>query len=377
MKNILLITAIVLTLFSCGNKVDNSLEGKKKALKAIATQMADLQLESDSLHAQINKLEGVKVIKRTLITTYKVSEKPFDAFVEVQGTSQAENSVNITTDIGGLVKAVYVDEGQYVTRGKTLIRLDNAIALSQMAEIESAMTLAKDVFEKRKRLWDKNIGSEVEFLQAKNNYDGLLKKKATLGVQLRKSNIKAPISGKVDMVFLKVGELASPGMPAVNVVNLKNMEVQVAIPESYLGAIKKGSKVMVEFPTINKTVEARVKSVSQSINRNNRTFTAVASIQNRDGLLKPNLLAKIKIKSVSLKNAITIPSKLLQKSSKGYFVYVVNEMDTNIVAKEISVEIGSSYNGEIVITNGLKADDVLINEGFRDVLDGDLLKIAE
>ncbi len=374
MKKITLITTLLLSIimFSC-NEEDDSLEGKKTSLKEITAEIAELTLKTDSLKVQINKLEGVKEIKKVLITTLVTEEKPFEAFVEVQGTSQAENSVNITTDIGGLVKAVYVDEGQYVTRGKTLIRLDNAIASSQMAEINTAMTLAKDVFEKRKRLWDKNIGSEIEFLQAKNNYDGLVKKKATLGVQMSKANIKAPISGTVDLVYLKVGELAAPGMPAVNVVNLRKMEVQVNVPETYLGAIKKGSKVMVEFPTLNKTVEAKVKSISQTINRNNRTFTAVASIPNRDGLLKPNLLAKIKIQSESQKKAITIPTNLLQKSAQGYFVYTVVAQDTNRVAKEVSVEIGSSYNGQIVITEGLKTGDILIKEGYRDVLDGDLV----
>ena len=262
-KNITLFSSLLfmaLFLVSCGAKEDTSLEGKKAALKKITAEIKELNLKADSLTTQIKKLEGVKEIKKVLITTFKAEEKTFDAFVDLQGTSKAENDVNMTTDMGGLVTAVFVDEGQRVSKGQTLIKLDNSIQQSQLSEIETSISLAKDVFEKRERLWNKNIGSEIEYLQAKNNYNSLLDRKNTLLAQMSKANIKAPISGVVDKVFLKVGELASPGMPAVNVVNLNNMEVEVSIPETYLGKVKKGDKVMVLFPTLNKEIEAKITS---------------------------------------------------------------------------------------------------------------------
>ena len=374
MKRILLITILALFIFtSCE---DTSLEGKKTALSELNAEISERQKKADKLKTEINELEGVKEIKKQAVTILTVEEKPFEAFVEVQGTSQAENSVNIMTDVGGLVKAIYVDEGQYVSKGKTLIQLDNSIVRSQLAELNTSLELAKDVFEKRERLWKKNIGSEIEFLQAKNQYNSLLKKKNTLNATIAKSAIKAPISGTVDLIYLKIGELASPGYPAVNVVNLKNMEVKVSVPESYLGKIKKGDKVTVVFPSINKEVIASVKSVGQSINPNNRTFDAIASIPNKDKLLKPNLLAKIKIKSDAKSKAITIPTNLLQKSAQGYYVYVINKKDGKLTAKEVSVEIGDSYNGRIIISSGLTVNDKLINEGYRDVLNGDLIDIV-
>lgn len=377
-KKILSFSILVLTLVlvSCSQE-DISLDGKKKQAKEIITEIKDLQTKLDSLNLQIRDLEGVTEVNKTLVTALTLTEQPFEAFVEVQGTSQAENNVNITTDMGGLVTAVYVDEGQYVSKGKTLIRLDNSVLSSQMAEVETALSLSKDVYEKRKRLWEKNIGSEIEFLQAENNYNSLMDKKKTLGVQMSKANIKAPISGKVDNVFLKVGELASPGMPAVNVVNLNNMEVEVNIPETYLGKVKKGEIVAVEFPTLGKTIDAKVKSISQSINQNNRTFTVVASIPNKDGALKPNLLAKVKIMSDQADKAITVPANLVQKSPQGFYVYAIDTTSGEPVAKEVPVKIGNSYKGQIIITEGLNAGERVINAGFRDVLNGDVLEIAE
>lgn len=378
-KNIITLSLIAFSilLFSCSGK-DDSLKAKKDEAKKITSQIKELQTQLDSLNFQIKDLEGVKEIKKTIVTVFKLEEKPFNAFVELQGTSQAENNVNLTTDMGGLITAVYVDEGQYVSKGQTLIKLDNSILQSQMAEINTSLSLAQDVYEKRKRLWEKNIGSEIEFLQAENNYKAILDKKQTLSVQMGKANIKAPISGLVDKVFLKVGELASPGMPAVNVVNLSNMEVEVSVPETYLGKVKKGNKIMVEFPTLNTEVEAKVTSISQSINKNNRTFTIVASIPNKDGALKPNLLAKVKIQSEAIEKALAIPANLIQKSPKGFYVYAIDT--TNVLepkAIEIPVTIGLTYNGKIVVTEGLTNGQSIINLGYREVLNGDLLEIVE
>lgn len=377
-RNILTLSIVALTLvlFSCGGQ-DDSLKGKKAEAKQISTDIKKMESRLDSLHAQIKVLEGVKEVKKTIVTALTLAEKPFEAFVEVQGTSQAENNVDITTDMGGLVTAVYVDEGQFVSKGKILIKLDNSIYASQMNEIETGLSLAKDVYEKRKRLWDKNIGSEIEFLQAENNYNSLKDKKRTLATQMSKANIKSPISGKVDKVFLKVGELASPGMPAINVVNLNNMEVEVNVPETYLGKVKIGEIVSVEFPTLGKTIDAKVKSISQSINRNNRTFTVVAAIPNKEGDLKPNLLAKVKIMSDQQDKVIAIPANLVQKSPQGFYVYAIDTSSGKSQAKEVFVKVGNSYNGQIIVTEGLVAGQKVINAGFRDVLNGDLVEIAK
>lgn len=364
--------ALLSTLMACNNE-SQTLAEKKTALKKVKQEINALELKADSLMAQIERAEGTEKIKKINVLLDTIIPQTFESFIEVQGTSQAENNVNLSTDIGGLVTAVYVTEGQYVSKGKTLIQLDNTIARNQLAELNTSIELAKSVYEKRQRLWSKNIGSEIEYLQAKNNYESLEKKKKTLQTQISKSAIKASISGKIDAVNLKVGELASPGMPAINIVNLSKMEVEVNVPEAYLSAVKKGNKIMVAFPTLQKEIQATVKAVAQSINPMNRTFKVIASVNNKNQVLKPNLLAKIKIKNTTKENAIVIPAYLLQKSSKGYFVYTAIAKDNDFYAKEVNVSIGESYNGYIVITEGLQANDLLVTEGYRNVLDGDVL----
>lgn len=377
-KNTLTIAAFFLSLvlISCSGN-DTSLQGKKESAKKMSAEIKKLQSQLETLSLEIKELEGVKEVKKTHVTEFVIKEETFNAFVELQGTSQAENNVNLTTDMGGLVTNVYVVDGQSVSKGQVLIKLDNSVMQSQLSEVNTALSLAQDVYEKRKRLWEKNIGSEIEYLQAKNQYLSVLDKKQTLAVSMAKSNIKAPIAGRVDKVFLKVGELASPGMPAVNVVNLNNMEVEVSVPETYLGKLNKGDIINVEFPTLARESEAKIKSVSQSINSNNRTFTVVASIANPNGDLKPNLLAKVKIKSEEIKNAIAIPANLVQKSPKGFYVYAIEKAESGeLKAVEVPVSIGISYNGQIIITEGLKSGQSLVKAGFREVLNGDVLEVV-
>lgn len=378
-KNILTIAFLFFSfaIISCSSE-DTSLNGKKESVKKISAEIKKLQTELDSLTLEIKELEGVKEVRKTEVTQFVVKEETFNAYAELQGTSQAENNINLTTDMGGLVTGVFVEEGKLVSKGQVLIKLDNSVMQSQLAEVNTSLSLAKDVYEKRKRLWEQNIGSEIEYLQAKNTYNSVLDRRQTLMVSMGKANIKAPISGIVDKVFLKVGELAAPGMPAVNVINLGNMEVEVNVPETYLGKVKIGSTIKVEFPTLNKEIDAKVKSVSQSISSSNRTFTVVASIPNKEGELKPNLLAKVKIQSEEIKNAIAIPANLVQKSPQGYYVYVIDSAaNGELQAKEALVKVGITYNGKIIITEGLTNGQKLINAGFRDVLNGDLLEVVE
>lgn len=362
--------------------------GGESDLDALKADKAELQSEISELKAKLASIEesileldpSTKAEKLELVTVIDLDNTAFKNYIEAQGKTYSEDNVMVTTDMGGLVTAVYVDEGQYVNKGKVLLQLDNSLILSQLAELETGISLAKDVFEKRKRLWDQNIGSEIEYLQAKNNYESLMDKKASVNTQLSKSSIKSPINGYVDVINLKLGEMAAPGMPACQVVNNKSMEVQVDLPETYLGKVKKGDQILVEIPALGIEKTAKISSVGQTVNSFNRAFQVIASLENSKGEIKPNMLAKVKFTNESVNDAIVIPTALLQESANDtYFVFVA-ETDTvknETVAVRKVIEVGQSYNGEIVVTSGLTSDDVIIDKGFRNVLDGQFIKIQE
>ncbi|MGB1247241.1 MAG: efflux RND transporter periplasmic adaptor subunit [Chitinophagales bacterium] len=380
MKNLSII-AIIATFFlvSCGGGPETDLDTKKADLEKIEGQIDSLKSVAFDLKEEIAELDSTTTEIVKAVTIVEATETPFDHYLTVSGTSYAENNVQVTTDMGGLVKAVYVNEGQYVSAGAIMFQMDNSTILPQIEEIKTGLDLATSVFQKRENLWNQNIGSEIEYLQAKNQMESLQKSLATANSQLAKTTIKAPISGYVDAVNLQVGNMASPGHAAAQVVNLSQMEIHANVPEVYVGTVKKGDKVMVDFPVLGLEKEATVESVGQNISTGNRTFKVIASIANSKNELKPNMLADIKINDLSLEKAIAIPSKLIQESSHDYFVFVAQTDSTNgktIATKKVVVP-GESYDGNTVIETGLEAGDLVIDEGYRTVLEGSLVEINE
>lgn len=378
MKNITNLFLFLFLLSACGGS--NNLENLKKEKVALQSRINNLKTDLSDIEEQIAKLDNTPANdKLELVTVIKLEGTEFKHYVEAQGKTYSEDNVMVTTDMGGLVKAVYVTEGQYVTKGQTLIQLDNAVISNQLAELQTGISLAKEVYEKRKRLWEQNIGSEIEFLQAQNNYNSLLDKKATIQTQLGKASIKAPINGYIETINLKLGEMASPGAPACQVVNNKKMEIRVDLPENYLGVAKKGNEILVEIPALNLERKATIKSVGQTVNSYNRSFQVIATIDNNDNQLKPNMLAKVKLTDEAIKDAIVLPTNLLQEASSGYFVYlaVKDSVSNDYVAHKQYIEVGDSYGGKIVVKSGIQSGDVVIDKGFRNVLEGQIIKVQE
>jgi membrane fusion protein, multidrug efflux system len=377
MKQLLSATLVLILLSACGG--GSEIEQKKSELSKKEAKVTQLKAEIDQLKKELEVLDPNLIVERAeIVTVREVSKDEFRRYIEAQGTTYAENNVKLTTDIGGLVTRVAVETGQFVQQGTTLVELDNAIIKTQMAELQTALKLAKDVYEKRERLWQQNIGSEIEFLQARNNYESLLASLNTAQTQLNKTIVRAPISGYVDNIFVRLGEMASPGAPVVQLVNLSKMEVRADLAEVHLKSLKAGDEVLLEIPVLGIEKTAKVTSVGKTINPINRTFQVIAVVGNQDGAIKPNLLAKLKVNDLTLPGAITIPAKLLQESSKGYFVYIAEEDEKgDIRAKRVVIEIGASYASDLVVTKGLKGGEKLIDLGYRNVLEGQLLEIKE
>jgi len=378
MKQLPKLLLALLLLSACGGETD--LESLKKEKTEIQNKINKLKTSLIEIETAIEKIDGTnKDEKLKLVTVLEIQKQNFNHYIEAQGTTYSDDNVRVTTDMGGLVNHIAVDEGQYVQKGATLIQIDNSIILNQIAELETAIALAEEVYNKRKRLWDQNIGSEIEYLQAKNNFESLINKKATAQTQLSKTTIKAPISGYVDAINLKLGEMASPGMPACQLVNNKNMEVRVDLPEIYLGSVKKGTNILVEIASLGLETEAKIKSIGQTVSTYNRTFQVIATINNEDNQIKPNMLAKVKLSDDAIDDALVIPTRLLQEASKGYFVFTVDKDSTSnhYVAHKKYIKVGDSYGGNIVVLDGIKNGDVIIDKGFRTVLEGQIVNIQE
>ncbi|WP_460638152.1 efflux RND transporter periplasmic adaptor subunit [Larkinella harenae] len=372
MKTYYMIGLAAAIFMSCSSEEKKSdIASKKQELADLKAQQTELAGKIRTLEAEVSKLDPNQVVQTKVkdVTVAPLAATTFKHFVELQGTIDAKNNVQVSPKAGGPVTAVYVKEGDAVKAGTVLAKIDDQILRESLEEIRNQLTLANTVYEKQANLWKQQIGTEIQYLQAKNNKEGLEKRLGTLNAQLSQSNVTSPISGVVDRVNVKAGETAMPGVGIVNVVNLSQLKVVAKVADSYAGSVRRGDAVVVRFPDINKELTTRISFVSTTVDPLNRTFTIEAPLPS-DNSLKPNMLAQVKINDVSKPKTIVINQNLVQSTENGQLVYVAVNDKNKKVAKARQVKTGLSYGGQVEITDGLQAGDQLITQGYQELVDG-------
>ncbi len=363
-------------LASCGDAAkSNSAEDKKKQLAEFKTQAKELSGKIETLEKEIAKLDtSFHVQQKTkLITVEQLVKQDFKHYIEVQGNVDAEENVIALNQQPGIITAIYVKVGDRVSKGQVLGLTQTTPALEdQVRSTETQVALAKTAYEKQERLWEQKIGSEIQFLQAKTQKEAAEAGLAGLKKQLEMTKIIAPISGTVDAVNLRIGEMAAPSqlMPGIRIINEGSLKVKAKLADSDFGKIKNNDKIEVLFPDINKSEITSVSYVSKTIDPRSRTFTLEAKLNNPRNEYGANMIAKLKINDAVLKNVLLVPTNVIQKSTDGKYVLVAVAEKGIKVAHKKMVETGADYDGQTVITKGLDEGDQIITFGYSEVVDG-------
>jgi len=306
-----------------------------------------------------------------VVTAYEVNPAMFSHYFEVFGTVEADKSINLYPLNSGKVERIHVKEGQKVRKGQLLVSLDTDLMESSIKELETSISLAKTVFTKQQRLWiDEQIGSEIQYLQAKNNYDGLVQKLQTLKEQKSMSEVRAPFAGTIDEVFTKEGELAAPQMPTIRLVNTSSVYIKADVPESYSNRVKVGTPANVAFTSMDYAVASEVLQVGQFIQEGNRTFSINVSLPVADDV-KPNQMVHVALQDYKNETALSVPSSLVQQDVEGNdFVFALNKMGAYSEVSKVFVEAGLTYEGRTEIKSGIEAGAQLVDKGSRSVRTG-------
>lgn len=370
---------LVLLAFAC--QQSTQLEDKMVELEQKKAELADLKESIRQLENEISEMdpEFAKANRKaTLITTIPVENQHFESYIEVSGSVESRKNVLISAETPGLIEKIYISEGQSVKAGQTLIKLDNEILMRSYEELKTNYDLAKTMYERQSNLWEQKIGTEVQYLEARNRKEALENQIKTLESQIEKTYIKAPFSGTIDELDAKLGQYAQPTMPLIRLVSLENMYIKADVSEAYISAIREGGAGTVTFPSLGEEFHSKISSVGQVINPDNRTFTVEVKVpENLAYPIKPNLVAVVKIKDFEADNAVVIPNNLIQRDSKGDYVYIATKNSENLVARKVPIERGKTYRNQTMILEGLSGGEELINEGFRDVNDGVNVKVVD
>ncbi len=389
MNKITLILIISFVLAACQGGSDKSveslvaernIEAMKSKKEEIAAQQKILNDEMKLLDSAINSMDtNAKIL---LVTTVEAKEERFKHFLELQGDVKTRQNVLVYPEMAGTLLNIYVKEGQRVTKGQMLAKIDDGGMASGLEQLKTQKALAKTTYERQKRLWEQNIGSEIQYLQAKTNYEAAENAVKQTQSQLSKSVITAPFSGIIDDVIQDEGTVVSPGtgMAVFRIVNLSDMHIEVDVPESYLEDVTVGKEVRVYFPVLRDSVQTEVRQTGNFINPTNRSFRIEIPVPNEKGNIKPNLTARVSINDYTNNNAILIPQSVISENSAGeQYIYKAEEADAEnkATAKKQIVITGRTSGDLVEVMEGITMGDLVIEEGARNVREGQVVRIIQ
>jgi RND family efflux transporter MFP subunit len=373
-KILILLTAISLFFISCSNKNDSkSTEAliSKNDVTGLQNKKLELQTELEKIEEALGKLNVKK--DEALVSVVTLKDTTFNHYLEIQGNVDTNQNILIQPEIPGTLVSLNVKAGQRVGKGQILGRVDDGGMSQQLASLETQYALAKTTFERQKNLWSQKIGSEMQYLQAQTQMIAAQKGVAQMRAQVAKTLIKAPFAGTIDEIYVERGQVVSASPQGLmRIVNISNMFVSTSVPETYIGKLKIGTEVDVFLSSLGKTYKGRVRQIGNFINPSNRSFGIEVSVPNPDGLLRPNQVAKLKIIDYTAKNAIVVPTNVVQEDADGNkFVFIVSNSNGKTgIAKKVLVEVGKSSDNSTEIVSGLNANDIIVAEGVNTISEG-------
>ena len=388
MKYIYSLIIIALFAVSCSGGKKKSVEkviesGNLETIRAKRVELvSEQQVINDKIKLLDEKIKSLDTTKNVpLVTAIKVNTEVFEHVLELQGNVTTKDLLTVTPEFNGILTKVYVKEGQSVRKGQILAKIDDGGLSQQLAQLKIQAELAKTTYERQKRLWEQNIGSEIQFLQAQSNYQAQQESVNQLNKQIAKTTVIAPFSGTIDDIITEQGSVVAAGQtPLMRIVNLDNMYIETEVPERYVSDVTKGKSVSVNIPVLGKIIETKIRQAGDFINPANRTFKVEVEIPNDDKSIKPNLTARLKINDYTNENAILIPQSVVSENSEGeQYVYIVTDKtDKNIgTAKRVIIKTGKTQDDIIEVLKGLETGAEIIQEGARSVKDGQSVEVLK
>lgn len=372
MKKILIVLIAALVLYSCGSAPAGDDEtAKRLQLQELKQQAHNIEQQIQALETELSSGEKKEVIA---VKVAEIESQKFEHFIEVTGNVEAELDVNVHPETAGVITEVFVTEGEWVNKNDILAKLSTEVLERSVEELEVQLDLATTNFERQKNLWDQNIGSEMQYLQSKNSKESLEKRIASLQSQIAMAEVKSPVSGVVDVIYQKKGNIGGPQSPFAKVINTSKIKVYADVSETFITKIKKGDLVEINFPALGKTVKAPIYQIGNSIDPNNRTFRIRMNLNNMSREIKPNLISIVKIRDYLNDDAIVIPALYIKEDFQGSYTYISAQQDGKSVAKKVYVKPGITDNNRTEVVEGLESGMKIISEGYNQIVDGTSIK---
>ena len=379
---ILLITVIIGCNSSGSSSIESLIENKdldelKKRKDEYVNAMNAMKVELNEINSGIAFLDENE--RLTLVSKYEIKEQVFTSYIEAQANLKTRKNILILPEFQGTLEKIYVDEGQNVSKGKLLAEINDSGLKEQLDQLIIQRDFAKENYERIQRLWENNIGSEIQFLKSKSDFESIQKGVDQMRDMLSKTKIYAPFTGVVDEIIANQGSNLIPGVTNIlRLVNLDDVYAEAFVSEKYISSVSNGTEALVKIPLLNKEVQSKVTQTGNFIDPNNRTFRIEIPVDNPDRRIKQNLDAKIMINTYKKDNAIVVPLRIIREDSEGKnYIYVMDEdkKDGVYITRKAVIKIGNKSNTDAEVIEGLNFGEIIVLEGANLVEDLQRVKL--
>lgn len=358
--------------FSCSNN-DPSAE-----LEKLKAQRDQITKRIEQIERSLNKKDNqTSQGKRVYVDVQEMKFEPFQHFIKVQGTVTSDNNILLPAQSSGVIMKIHVEPGDRITEGQLLAELEGSILEQNIAELENSLHLATTLYERQARLWEKKIGSEIDYLQRKNSKESLEKNLDALREQYRLTKIISPLNGTVDEILIKEGEAAVMGLGAIRIVQLSDLKIEADLSEWHIQGVQKGDPVEVEIPVIARKFSVDIAAVSRVIDPDSRTFGIEINIPGNQTGLMPNMLAVLTVNDYTNSEALIVPRKIIQKQGEEEYLFVAHSGGGELKAEKRFIKTGKTNNGQIEIKEGIQSGETVVIFGYENLSEGQSLIIAD
>lgn len=332
--------SLIVTLYSCGSE-----------------EASEKTEEEDYTNVEVALLEGKKFID----------------YITVVGTVKPFNKAELAEESGGIIERYFVEKGDFVNKGDTIVMFDNAVTKANLDAAEAQYKLAEVNFEKQEKVYNDNVISDFEYLTAKYNRDQAKASYEQIKARYDRTFVTAPFAGVVDEKNYEEGELVPPASAVVNLINSSRLKIVAGVPERYAGSVDIGTPVEIYINEVqDEPLEGKISFVGQALSPGNRTFPVEVVVPNKNGLIKPEMVAEVKIQRGVYDNILIIPEEVVTRTDSGYVVYVEEQGK----ARQRMINIINRKADYVAVNNGIKPNEKLITLGFQNLIDGENVKIV-
>lgn len=349
---------------TAGDQPASAAEGEEEAPPAIAAAPAR---PAFSLGARVVNAE---------VTPLELST--FVQYIRVVGEAEALRDVTVSAQESGLVAEFLAAKGERVVRGQPLTRINAELLQAQVEEAQALTEVAGERYERQRRLWEQQVGTEIAVLEAKSQATSSAARLKVLQTRLARTVVAAPITGIFDEQYAEVGELVAPGTRLLRVLATDRVKVAAGIPERYALAVAPGASALITFDVLEgREFSGVIEFVGTSVDSRSRTIPIEVVLDNAGYVIRPRMVANVQVERMRQEQVIVVPQDLVQRTEDGFQVFIAEQTGDTVTARARAVELGASYANQVVVTAGLTAGERLITAGDRQVDDGSVIRLVE